>query len=119
MRALAPANHTLKHCGILGDGFKALVFQFLRAVAARNLDSMIFKAHEFFSTATKRLYATGKASHYNPSHSLLGGSMRNTLVLLVVLLSALPLLAQGAPPQAAADQPYIMEYYYKVQWGHQ
>jgi hypothetical protein len=29
------------------------------------------------------------------------------------------LLAQGAPPQSAADQPYIMEYYYKVQWGHQ
>ncbi len=27
--------------------------------------------------------------------------------------------AQGAPPQTAADQPYIMEYYYKVQWGHQ
>ena len=27
--------------------------------------------------------------------------------------------AQGAPPQAAADQPYTMEYYYKVQWGHQ
>ncbi len=29
------------------------------------------------------------------------------------------LLAQGAPPQNSADQPYIMEYYYKVQWGHQ
>src|SRR5690349_7343687 len=29
------------------------------------------------------------------------------------------LLAQGAPPQGAADQPYTMEYYYKVQWGHQ
>jgi hypothetical protein len=37
------------------------------------------------------------------------------------LLSAVaqPLLAQGAPPQGGADQPYIMEYYYKVQWGHQ
>jgi hypothetical protein len=32
---------------------------------------------------------------------------------------AQPLLAQGAPPQGGADQPYIMEYYYKVQWGHQ
>jgi len=31
----------------------------------------------------------------------------------------LPLAAPGAPPQNAADQPYIMEYYYKVQWGHQ
>ncbi len=27
--------------------------------------------------------------------------------------------AQGAPPQAAANQPYAIEYYYKVQWGHQ
>jgi len=29
------------------------------------------------------------------------------------------LIAQGAPPQASADQPYSVEYYYKVQWGHQ
>jgi len=36
---------------------------------------------------------------------------------LSVLARALP--AQGAPPQGAADQPYTMEYYYKVQWGHQ
>jgi len=36
---------------------------------------------------------------------------------LSVLAHALP--AQGAPPQGAADQPYTMEYYYKVQWGHQ
>ncbi len=28
-------------------------------------------------------------------------------------------LAQGAPPQGGADQPYAVEYYYKVQWGHQ
>jgi len=28
-------------------------------------------------------------------------------------------IAQGAPPQAGADQPYTVEYYYKVQWGHQ
>jgi hypothetical protein len=27
--------------------------------------------------------------------------------------------AQGAPPQASANQPYAIEYYYKVQWGHQ
>jgi hypothetical protein len=39
-----------------------------------------------------------------------------TLLLSVV---ARPLLAQGAPPQGAPDQPYVMEYYYKVQWGHQ
>jgi hypothetical protein len=30
-----------------------------------------------------------------------------------------PLLAQGAPPQSGADQPYAIEYYYKCQWGHQ
>jgi len=45
--------------------------------------------------------------------------MRKALFALALLLSALPLLSQGAPPQAAADQPYTMEYYYKVQWGHQ
>ena len=27
--------------------------------------------------------------------------------------------AQGAPPQGGTDQPYTIEYYYKVQWGHQ
>src|ERR1700743_3811713 len=34
-------------------------------------------------------------------------------------LTAVPLMAQGAPPQGGADQPYTVEYYYKVQWGHQ
>ena len=41
------------------------------------------------------------------------------LVLLFAAFSAAPLMAQGAPPQGAADQPYTVEYYYKVQWGHQ
>ncbi len=45
--------------------------------------------------------------------------MKHLLLTLVVALSARPMLAQGAPPQMAADQPYSMEYYYKVQWGHQ
>src|SRR3954465_12827832 len=45
--------------------------------------------------------------------------MRSILLALLVATSTQVLLAQGAPPQAAADQPYIMEYYYKVQWGHQ
>ena len=45
--------------------------------------------------------------------------MRNTLLALLLSVFAPPLLAQGAPPQAAADQPYTMEYYYRVQWGHQ
>ncbi len=41
------------------------------------------------------------------------------LVLLFAVLSTAPLMAQGAPPQGGADQPYTVEYYYKVQWGHQ
>ena len=49
--------------------------------------------------------------------------MRKTLLVFLLLLSAAslaaPLLAQGAPPQGGADQPYTVEYYYKVQWGHQ
>ena len=38
-------------------------------------------------------------------------------VLLSLLASSA--LAQGAPPQSAANQPYAMEYYYKTQWGRQ
>jgi hypothetical protein len=30
-----------------------------------------------------------------------------------------PLAAQGSPAQTAANLPYTMEYYYKVQWGRQ
>jgi len=32
---------------------------------------------------------------------------------------AVPARAQGSPPQGGADQPYAVEYYYKLQWGHQ
>jgi hypothetical protein len=45
--------------------------------------------------------------------------MRSALTATWFALLPLSLLAQGAPPQIAADQPYTMEYYYKVQWGHQ
>jgi hypothetical protein len=45
--------------------------------------------------------------------------MRKLLLPLVLSVLAQTLLAQGAPPQGAADQPYTLEYYYKVQWGHQ
>jgi hypothetical protein len=45
--------------------------------------------------------------------------MKNILLTLIVSVFAPSLLAQGAPPQMAADQPYTMEYYYKVQWGRQ
>src|SRR3954465_14146506 len=45
--------------------------------------------------------------------------MKRFCMLFLVLLSAAPVFAQGAPPQGSADQPYTMEYYYKVQWGRQ
>jgi hypothetical protein len=44
------------------------------------------------------------------------------LAVFAVFFSAVlaaPLVAQGAPPQGSADQPYTVEYYYKCQWGHQ
>jgi hypothetical protein len=44
--------------------------------------------------------------------------MRN-LICTLLLAAAPSLFGQGAPPQGGADQPYTMEYYYKVQWGHQ
>jgi hypothetical protein len=34
-------------------------------------------------------------------------------------VKAAQLKAQGAPPQVGVGQPYTVEYYYKVQWGHQ
>ena len=39
--------------------------------------------------------------------------------LVLTASFAVPLLAQGAPPQGGPDQPYTVEYYYKCQWGHQ
>jgi hypothetical protein len=49
--------------------------------------------------------------------------MRRVLIAVLVLIgiasAGRPLRAQGAPPQAAANAPYTIEYYYKVQWGHQ
>ena len=44
--------------------------------------------------------------------------MKRLLLSFVLAAAALPLMAQ-APAQGAPDQPYTMEYYYKVQWGHQ
>jgi hypothetical protein len=44
---------------------------------------------------------------------------RILLAVFAILFAAAPLVAQGAPPQGGAGQPYAMEYYYKVQWGHQ
>ena len=45
--------------------------------------------------------------------------MKSLLLLLFLSVFALPLVAQGAPPRAGADEPFTVEYYYKVQWGHQ
>ena len=45
--------------------------------------------------------------------------MSKVLLALSLSVFALPALAQGAPPQGAANRPYTMEYYYKVQWGRQ
>ena len=45
-------------------------------------------------------------------------NIRNVLFGLLLSSPALSLFAQ-APPQVGAGQPYAMEYYYKVQWGHQ
>ncbi len=41
------------------------------------------------------------------------------LAVAFTFLLASPLMAQGAPPQGGAGQPYAVEYYYKVQWWHQ
>jgi len=41
------------------------------------------------------------------------------LAVVFAVSLAVPVVAQGAPPQGGADQPYTMEYYYKLQWGHQ
>lgn len=45
--------------------------------------------------------------------------MSKAMLAMTLSVFALPVLAQGAPPQAAANQAYTMEYYYKVHWGRQ
>lgn len=45
--------------------------------------------------------------------------MKKILIALMLSICGLPLWGQGSPPQTGADQPYVMEYYYKTQWGHQ
>ena len=41
------------------------------------------------------------------------------LAIAIAASFSAPLKAQGAPPQSGAGQPYVVEYYYKCQWGHQ
>jgi len=45
--------------------------------------------------------------------------MKSLFAILLLSLAARPMFAQGSPAHNAPDQPYSMEYYYKVQWGHQ
>ena len=49
--------------------------------------------------------------------------MRKILIALFAVATlfgaAAAARAQGAPVQSAAGKPYTVEYYYKVQWGHQ
>lgn len=45
--------------------------------------------------------------------------MKNVVIALLFAMCTLPCRGQGAPPQGGANQPYTVEYYYKVQWGHQ
>ncbi len=45
--------------------------------------------------------------------------MSNVMRAVLLSLLASSALAQGSPPQSAANRPYTMEYYYKTQWGHQ
>jgi hypothetical protein len=43
----------------------------------------------------------------------------SAFAVVLIALASRPGTAQGAPAQPAADEPYTIEYYYKVQWGHQ
>jgi len=45
--------------------------------------------------------------------------MKSIAAVLSLSAFASVVFAQGSPPQAAANRPYAMEYYYKTQWGHQ
>jgi hypothetical protein len=45
--------------------------------------------------------------------------MKRMLLAAALCALAPQARAQGAPPQGAADQPYVVEYYYKTQWGRQ
>ena len=45
--------------------------------------------------------------------------MNKLLFTMAFLIVTHNVFAQGSPPQVGADQPYAVEYYYKIQWGHQ
>ena len=45
--------------------------------------------------------------------------MKTAFLLTLLAIFAPTIAAQGAPPQGSPDKPYVMEFYYKVHWGHQ
>ncbi len=45
--------------------------------------------------------------------------MKTAILLTLLVIFTPAALSQGAPPQGSADKPYVMEFYYKVHWGHQ
>ena len=45
--------------------------------------------------------------------------MRRLLFALALCIPAATVAGQGSPPQTGASDPYVMEYYYKTQWGRQ
>jgi len=46
-------------------------------------------------------------------------AMKTFLIPFLLCFLDVCALSQGAPAHGSADEPYTMEYYYKVQWGHQ
>jgi len=64
----------------------------------------------------------GATSRRSPSGQAAGATMRcmkNLWIAFLLCLAGSIAFAQGAPPRGSADEPYTMEYYYKVQWGKQ
>src|SRR6266478_4580199 len=56
-------------------------------------------------------------AHFGQAY--IGGYMKTAIFLLILSILVPAVFAQGAPPQGSPDKPYVMEFYYKVQWGHQ
>jgi len=45
--------------------------------------------------------------------------MKTAVLSLLLFACSQTMFGQGAPVHGSADAPYVVEYYYKVQWGHQ
>ena len=44
--------------------------------------------------------------------------MRRLLAVLLFITIAVPIASYGQSGPAATDNPFVVEYYYKVKWGH-